>query len=310
MTRLLLPFSRVLVPTDLSPGAEAAVDAAVRVADGADVVLLHVFSFPYDWYHWPSAALVGLRKHVEHEAGARLATLARRKTTPRVRVRPRLVVHADVASSIVEAAEAEGADLVVMGTRGWGRERPALGSVTEQVVRRGGRPVLVVPRSAPAVPLGRVVVPVDLSDAAAEALRFGHALAARWSAPLLVVHAVGPDVAAAEAWGGEAVEASDAPLAAQYERALRRFVAGTLGGEAEVRLALASGTADGLLGAAEPTDLLVLTPRQGGGLTEAVLAHAPCPALVLPSPTRPTAPTPSRPAPARRAERPALPPFV
>src|SRR5690606_12694761 len=109
----LLPLTRVLVPTDLSPRAEAAVDFAVRLAapDGAEVVLLHVFAFPYDWYHWPSETLTGLRKHVEREAEGRLAALAQRKTTPAVRVRPHLVVRTDVASAVHATADDVGADL-------------------------------------------------------------------------------------------------------------------------------------------------------------------------------------------------------
>ena len=110
MNRPLVPLERVLVPTDLSPRAEAAVDFAVclAAADGAEVVLLHVFAFPYDWYHWPSEALTGLRKHVEHEAEARVKTLARAKTTPTVRVRARLAVRSDVPSNAQGVAAVEG----------------------------------------------------------------------------------------------------------------------------------------------------------------------------------------------------------
>ena len=307
----LLPLTRVLVPTDLSPRAEAAVDFAVRLAapDGAEVVLLHVFAFPYDWYHWPSETLTGLRKHVEREAEGRLAALAQRKTTPAVRVRPHLVVRTDVASAVHATADDVGADLVVMGTRGWAGERPALGGVTAQVVRRARRPVLAVPRAAavpegpppgappvdgPPVggpPVGRVVVPVDGSEAAAEALRVGHALATSRGVPLLVFHVAGEEALGGETWGGEAVEAADAPLLGAYERRVRRFAEGALRGDADgdadggadVRLTFAGGTAAGILDVADAADLLVLAPHRTGHVTEDVLARAPCPVLVLPA---------------------------
>jgi nucleotide-binding universal stress UspA family protein len=296
MNRSLLPLRTVLVPTDLSPRADAAVDFAVGLAaaDGAEVVLLHVFAYPHDWYHWETAALAGLRHHVEQEAEARLVALARRKTTPAVRVRPLQVVCTDVASAVLASAEDERADLVVMGTRGWAGERPQLGSVTAQVVRRGRCPVLAVPR-APAVPagssagssaglpLGQVVVPVDGSDAAAGALRAGYALAMSRSVPLAVFHVVDEGALEGETWGGEAVEAADAPLLAQYERRVRRFAERVLGAPTGVRLTCAAATAAGILAEVEPADLLVLAPHHSGHLTEEVLAHAPCPVLVVPA---------------------------
>jgi nucleotide-binding universal stress UspA family protein len=56
-----------------------------------------------------------------------------------------LVWDGDAGSSIAEAAEAEEADLVVVGTRGRsGAERMLLGSVSDHVVRHANCPVLVV----------------------------------------------------------------------------------------------------------------------------------------------------------------------
>lgn len=56
-----------------------------------------------------------------------------------------LVWTGDPGASISAAAEAEGADLVVVGTRGRsGAERMLLGSVSDHVVRTAGCPVLVV----------------------------------------------------------------------------------------------------------------------------------------------------------------------
>jgi nucleotide-binding universal stress UspA family protein len=62
-----------------------------------------------------------------------------------------LVWEGDPGSSIAAAAEAEGADLIVVGTRGRsGAERMLLGSVSDHVVRNAGCPVLVVrPASRP-----------------------------------------------------------------------------------------------------------------------------------------------------------------
>lgn len=56
-----------------------------------------------------------------------------------------LVWDGDVADGIVAAADAEGADLIVVGTHGRaGVERSILGSVSDQVIRRSHCPVMVV----------------------------------------------------------------------------------------------------------------------------------------------------------------------
>jgi nucleotide-binding universal stress UspA family protein len=47
-------------------------------------------------------------------------------------------------------ASLRGADEIVIGTRGLGRLRAALGSVSQELLRKADRPVLVVPASNPA----------------------------------------------------------------------------------------------------------------------------------------------------------------
>jgi nucleotide-binding universal stress UspA family protein len=56
-----------------------------------------------------------------------------------------LVWEGDPGPSIVDAAEAEEADLVVIGSRGRNRiERAVLGSVSDHVIRHARCPVLIV----------------------------------------------------------------------------------------------------------------------------------------------------------------------
>ena len=56
-----------------------------------------------------------------------------------------LVWEGEPGPAIVEAAEAEGADLIVVGTHGRNRvERVVLGSVSDHVVRTAPCPVLIV----------------------------------------------------------------------------------------------------------------------------------------------------------------------
>jgi nucleotide-binding universal stress UspA family protein len=56
-----------------------------------------------------------------------------------------LVWEGEPGPSIVEAAEAEGADLIVVGSHGRGRVgRFLIGSVSDHVIRNAAAPVLIV----------------------------------------------------------------------------------------------------------------------------------------------------------------------
>lgn len=239
-------FSKILVPTDFSPVADRALDYAMHLAAtlGAKVVLLHVLAYPYDWYYWEAEALDGLRHEVEETALRKLRGLVPPEAS--VAVRPRLDLHSDVASTVLRVAEDEGASLIVMGTHGWAEERTALGSVAAQVTRRSTCPVLSLDERATAEQVfPRVLVPVDLSEPAAEALRVGVAFAAALGGRVEVLHVV-PDEPFDPAFlGGEPEGASDPPLAAQQTRAVERWVERTVGttGDAQVPIdvSLASG---------------------------------------------------------------------
>jgi nucleotide-binding universal stress UspA family protein len=52
------------------------------------------------------------------------------------------------AEAITRVAEARGADEIVIGSRGLGRVRSALGSVSQEVLHRARVPVVVIPSAA------------------------------------------------------------------------------------------------------------------------------------------------------------------
>lgn len=85
------------------------------------------------------------------------------------------VEHGTPYEKIVERADEEGCDLVVMGRRGLGRlERMLIGSVTRRVIAHSTRDVLVVPTGAAIAP-DRILVATDGSahgDAAVEAAMY------------------------------------------------------------------------------------------------------------------------------------------
>lgn len=146
--RPLTAVKRILWATDLSPASEGAWRYALLLADmlSAEVCLLHVVSatqvvgapdlpvpFPMDW--------------LEAELAARDRDLASRQGEVEARglaARRKVTVGAP-AATILSEADAERADLIVMGTHGRrGLSHVLLGSVAEAVIRRAPCPVLAV----------------------------------------------------------------------------------------------------------------------------------------------------------------------
>lgn len=97
------------------------------------------------------------------------------------------------ATSIVDHAAQNGADLIVVGRRGRSgvRER-LLGSITERVLRRSGPPVLTVPGNEVDADIAYddVLVTTDGSDLAAEAGPYAADIASRYGAILHALNAV------------------------------------------------------------------------------------------------------------------------
>jgi nucleotide-binding universal stress UspA family protein len=130
------------------------------------------------------------------EAEADLEATAKVLRADGLRVETR-VCYGPAASSVVEEARLGQADLIVLSTHGrGGLGRWIYGSVADQVLRRAETPVLVVPPAASAdwsAPgEAPVLVPVDGSDLAEEALGPAAALAAALDGSLLLVRVIEP----------------------------------------------------------------------------------------------------------------------
>ncbi|MFQ5690113.1 MAG: universal stress protein [Gemmatimonadota bacterium] len=140
---------RIVVPVDFSSHCDLALEYAARLADrlGADIVLLHVVEqvlYP-DFYVPITAAGIDVAA-LREEARTRLSKMAERLIASGHEIRVETVVSVGhPAGQIVEFAETNEADLIVMATHGLtGLERALVGSVTERVARRASSSVLVV----------------------------------------------------------------------------------------------------------------------------------------------------------------------
>lgn len=142
----------ILVPTDFSAAADAALEQALGLAklDGAELHLLHTYDLPV-------AVSLGSAPSIPTEffdalrdaAEAKLAERVRRAEAAGVACKTHLV-QGYASASIKEHADALEADLIVMGTRGIsGLKHVMLGSVAERTVRTAPCPVMTVKEPAP-----------------------------------------------------------------------------------------------------------------------------------------------------------------
>lgn len=288
----------VVVGVDGSPHAALALDWAAAEASlrGAPLEVLQAYSPDYPAVRSagpgePSPAQPADALRAAAQAHCALAVERARDAHPTLVVKGTSVAD-DPGAALVDASST--ADLVVMGARGLGKVRGLLmGSVSAYVTSRAQCPVVVV-REAVSRSLSdlRVVVGVDGSPDAAAALRFAFEAAARRRTGLTVVHTWDVDLddtAAALAWSVDWQEADE------QERAV---VAEALAGYAEefptveVRRHVVRGhPVAELVRQSENAALLVLGrrgrgPVKGlvlGSASQAVLQHAHCPVVVLPS---------------------------
>lgn len=114
------------------------------------------------------------------------------------------------SEEVAKAAGADGADLIVLGTRGLtGLEHVLLGSTAERVVKGAPCPVMTV-RAASVAPsherpiaIKHILVPIDFSDCSLDAVEYAIPLAKRFEASMTVLHvlewaSVGSDFGVAE----------------------------------------------------------------------------------------------------------------
>jgi nucleotide-binding universal stress UspA family protein len=164
-----MPFTHVLVPTDLSDSANHALRYALEEATlhHAKVTLLHVLSSHADTdvYYVTGSPESGSQGNFDPVVGGRVgARLPSQPTVvrsdPNEEALTRLhdlmrgafhgtwnveVAVGHPADTIVRVAQERGADLIVMGTHGrTGLQHVLLGSVAEKVVRLAPCPVLTV----------------------------------------------------------------------------------------------------------------------------------------------------------------------
>ena len=144
-------FARILVAFDGSDDSVRAVRTACSLASkyGAELKVLHVYSFAVFAYGGAAPMPVPDVQPLEDAAKARgMATLSKGLEVARgegVKATGELLEASSVVQAVVEYAEKDRTDLIIMGTRGMtGFKRLVMGSVSTGIVGHAHCPVLVV----------------------------------------------------------------------------------------------------------------------------------------------------------------------
>jgi nucleotide-binding universal stress UspA family protein len=139
-----LHIDRILVPVDGSPGSELGMAWADRVATiaKAEVIVVVTFNPPSAIRRRGILETEHLRIEMEEDA-TEVATEAAQLFLNRGHRARAMVVVAEPAEGILQTAESESVDLIVMGRRGLGRLEGLLGSVSERVARHATVPVFL-----------------------------------------------------------------------------------------------------------------------------------------------------------------------
>jgi nucleotide-binding universal stress UspA family protein len=260
-------FKRILVPLDGSDAAEAAI-AYVALLPSDRVRLLAVECDRADL----SAVCTAARDCKEYLEG--VATPLREHG----RDVDTLVTFGNPAEQILALAAA--ADLVVMGSHGHGGvKRFVLGSVADEVARHAPVPVMIVRGrsvSQPAVQLTRIVIPLDGSDLAEQAVPVAAAVAADLGVPVHLLRVLDVDALRATVQAG--IHAAAAYMRSQEE--IQRYAEEYLADQAQelrnrdltaTSEVLTGSPAVTLLDAIRPEDLVVMTTHGRGGIRRMLL---------------------------------------
>jgi nucleotide-binding universal stress UspA family protein len=142
------PSPIIVVGYDGSPAAKAALRLAVSRVDGGKLYVVHGYDAPADYWGVQHAQTV---LHAALDRGERLLAEVTDVVPELADVDFETELIGDhPANAIANVAATRDADEIIIGTRGFGRVRGALGSVAHALLHDTHCPVTVIPASSPA----------------------------------------------------------------------------------------------------------------------------------------------------------------
>lgn len=194
--------TRILIPTDFSDCARNALahglflakryDAEVHLLNAVELPTIAVTDMPPDMFDMEEEKALDRMDELldEHEIHHERSGRVHKVVVPGKPTEP-------AADAILDYAEDEDIDMIVIGTHGRrGARRMLLGSVAEQVIRGAECPVFAVREMEKAWPLPTVdtiLVPVDFSEGTEDVIAEAVDLAGHYDADIRLLHVVDLD---------------------------------------------------------------------------------------------------------------------
>jgi nucleotide-binding universal stress UspA family protein len=280
-------LKRIVLGTDFSPLAERAATyaRALALSFGASMDVVHVFDA--DVYLDDAEPRLKTLDDRLQARSEKLDTLAKRFVAAGVQTKMELPMVRPGWNGLLKAAEADGADLIVVATRSKAQlKRVFVGSTVEELIRHASLPVLTVGPCVAAAAEGplvfqRIVYATDFTPEADRAAQAVLLFAGHAGASIHVCHVV----------DGRA-NGTEAPATEEVWGNVRRLLDGSSLGDYGCEMEIAYGEpAEAILKLAERVnaDLIVMGPRKHSfwlthvkrGVTLEVLAQAKCPVLTV-----------------------------
>lgn len=199
--KVMVKIKTILCPVDFSEFSAKAFNYAYSLARHYDakVYLQHAIRPLTEYsYHVPHSWAQEYYEHSRVESGEELRKMIASQVTNGFK--PEMLVQVGFpAEAILEFAQKEPVDLIVMGTHGLrGTDRWMMGSVSEKVIRKAKCPVLavrkpvhdfVVPKETDdPVQLRKILLATDFSDNGQHAFAYAISLAMEYNAELTLLH--------------------------------------------------------------------------------------------------------------------------
>jgi len=139
-------INKILCPVDLSPFSLPVIDYAKRMSrhiEGSKIYLLHVIKDPLDPIYKCEVEKDKVFECVEKKVHEMLQQIDEADEKMRERIKT-IVKIGDPTNKILDFADKEHMDLIVMSTHGrTGMSRVLMGSIAENIVRKGKVPVMM-----------------------------------------------------------------------------------------------------------------------------------------------------------------------
>ncbi|HKG24245.1 MAG TPA: universal stress protein [Thermomicrobiales bacterium] len=303
--------TRILVPLDGSYLAEQAIPYAVALAGSGGEVVFFQASPEAEPRRDLSGDVKATASEVDRSAHSATETALREtanRWAPVLATPPAIdVATGDPAEEILAATERLGCGFVVMASHGRGAlSRLAFGSVADRIARASAVPVLIVrpkedQKDVHTAEVRRLLVPLDGSPLAAEALPVATAIAARLGIPVHLLQAINPATLLAPSpvgtggYGAEVYTEIEDELTAAARENLDEAAKEAGAARVPVTTTVVEGPpVSAIDDAAEAGDLIVMTShgRSGfrrwllGSTAEKLVRTGPVPVLLVPASVR------------------------